>query len=111
MSEYLRALHPNPPARHAWICTVDHISDGERVDTTGPSDATDELLIRLYNGEGSHWRTLDVDNEVYHEGRYLAYEDAAGDAEMSPLDDLSKPDAGAITIQTRATTDDPWATL
>lgn len=108
MDRYLKATCPPPAARHAWICTVDHIGDGERVDTTGPHDAPDELIVRLYNGEGTHWRTLDVDDAVYHEGRYLALDGAAGDAEMSPLDDLSKPDAGAITIQVRATTDDPW---
>jgi hypothetical protein len=96
-------------ARYAWVCDTDHTTPpgqpGSRAGLTGPRRAAGPLLRRLEAGQGTRWRTLydEVDvplaGRLVHSGRLLMADDAPGEAEFGPLDDLSQPDCGAGEIQ------------
>jgi hypothetical protein len=96
-------------ARYAWVCDTDHTTPhgqpGTRAGTTGPRWAAGPLLRRLEAGQGTRWRTLydeadmPVAERLVHSGRLLMADDAPGNAEFGPLDDLSQPDCGAAEIQ------------
>jgi hypothetical protein len=90
-------------AAYAWLITKDHITEPgddlpSRVGWQGPHDAPAGLLERLNDGDGLTFRMKDDDGEVYYEGRYLGPDD---EDMFGPLDDLGRPDAGAVDIQYR----------
>ena len=96
---------------YAWIITEDHISDPSdvpgmgartRIGLEGPSDAPEELLVRLRRGEGYKFRMRDDDRNLYYAGRFLdinVADEAGGENAFGPLDDFGTPDAGAVTIE------------
>lgn len=131
--------HSRPAqSAYAWVCDSTLVEDpaddtrlvedteDSRNGTTGPHNAPPELLGRLGNGEGRVWRTLfdtnwpdqPQDQRVCHVGRYLDWSDLDPahadrvdcDAEFGPLEDLSAPDCGAVTVQYRQD-DGTWKTL
>lgn len=94
-------------SHYAWIVTVDHLTtdpadEFNRTGFVGPRGASKDLLDKLRDDPkkhgAKHWRTLDDDGEMIHEGYYLGPDD---DTMFSPLNDLSMPDAGATEIQYR----------
>lgn len=100
----------------AWIITKDKIADptapvGSNCNAkglTGPSTATEADVKRLQAGEGTRFRMLDDDGEIYYYGRQLeesectdAYENGfwGAESEFAPLDNFGRPNAGCTEIQ------------
>ena len=84
-----------------WICTIDcwdtvHLADDEINPVPSRVGWTSFDFVK-----GTplpyHWRTLDADGIVYHAG--LADRNETEEEAFAPLDDLSRPDAGAISIE------------
>lgn len=108
MSIWLKAMAKalEGPSQYAWIIDTDHLADVDGQDdagTTGPSDAPSELLDILENDEtqGTPFRILDDDGELYYQGRYLGLtEEYSADSEwgFKPLVDFGEG-AGATEIQ------------
>lgn len=58
------------------------------------------------------WRTLDDDNNLYHEGLIWVTQRAdGGECLFNPLDEFSQPDAGATTIEYFNETTKEWQVL
>lgn len=97
----------------AWIITKDKLAEeGAKEGTnsnakglTGPRTATDGDVKRLKAGEGTRFRMLDDDGEIYYYGRWLEEDDCTSDyedyaePEFSPLDNFGAPNAGCTEIQ------------
>lgn len=92
----------------AFIITRDYISEGsaKATGTIGPRNASDRDEARLRRGEGTKFRMLDDDGNVYYHGRRLdgsdceaEYEEYNGEPEFSPLDCFGRPNAGCTDIQ------------
>jgi hypothetical protein len=98
----------------AWIITKDKIADKTEPEgtncnakgLTGPRTASEGDVNRLKAGEGTRFRMLDDDGEIYYYGRWLEqddctadYEDYYGEPEFSPLDCFGRPNAGCTEIQ------------
>lgn len=95
-------------ALYAWIVDADPSNPDDahsRVGVTGPSNAPQVFIDRLLAGEGKRWRTKYEKGEdpehddVVHVGRILWVEDGWGDHPWGPLEDLSRPDCGAVDIE------------
>jgi hypothetical protein len=95
----------------AWIITKDKIAEPDAREAsnsnakglTGPRTATENDLKRLAAGEGTRFRMLDDDGEIYYYGRWLeedeCTEDYYAEPEFSPLDNFGAPNAGCTEIQ------------
>jgi hypothetical protein len=83
-------------SNYGWIIDKDHVEDrfnafGEITPVMGPSTISADVMRRLMNGEGNHFRMLDDDGELYYEGRLI--QDEGEDCVFSPLDDYGRPNA------------------
>jgi hypothetical protein len=104
--------------RTCWTITEDHIADPKAEFGTnanaqylcGPGEV--DAIIEEWNARtGPLWariashpqavpfRMLDDDGELYYTGAVLIGDEE--DAELKPLDDFGKPNAGATTIELR----------
>lgn len=95
----------------AWIITKDKLAEeGAKEGTnsnakglTGPRTASQNDMKRLKAGEGTRFRMLDDDGEIYYYGRWLEDDectnDYCGEPEFSPLDNFGAPNAGCTEIQ------------
>jgi hypothetical protein len=116
----------------AWIITKDKIADAGAAEGTnsnakgliGPSTATEADIKRLQAGEGTRFRLLDDDGEIYYYGRQLEtsecteeYENGfwGAESEFAPLDNFGRPNAGCTELQYPNGKDDKgkviWTTL
>lgn len=81
---------------------------------TGPASASDRDVERLKAGEGTAFRLLDDDGELYFTGRRLEESDADvdyfGENELAPLDCFGMPDSGC-TMQQERNADGKWESL
>lgn len=87
----------------AFIITKDKI-ESDAVNLTGPRNASDADVARLKAGEGTRFRMLDDDGEIYYYGRWLEEDDIdedtyGGEPEFSPLDCFGTPNAGCTELQ------------
>jgi len=91
---------------YGWIITRDYITPADEregthsVGTMGPRNIPADLVKRLHAGEGTAFRLLDDDGEVYYHGRLITT-DPGGEDEFGPLNDFGTPNAGAVDIQYR----------
>jgi hypothetical protein len=116
----------------AWIITKDKIADADAKEgtnsnakgLTGPRTATEADIKRLQAGEGTRFRLLDDDGEIYYYGRQLETSDCTeeyengmwgAESEFAPLDNFGRPNAGCTELQYPNGKDDKgkviWATL
>ena len=92
-------------SHYAWLITEDCLADagGEGdAGVSGPSDAPDELLIRLGAGEGNAFRLYDDDQELYYTGRLLTDDTMNSDDEeacYAPLGDFGEGWAGCTEVR------------
>lgn len=90
---------------YAWIIDKDLIADEgveapsnqNAVGMMGPRDISPEQEAALQAGQGSVFRMLDSDGEVYYRGRLLG--DQNDEEGFAPLYDFGQPNAGASDIQ------------
>ena len=91
---------------YAWIITKDHLHDlfqdepdtWDETGTCGPSDAPDDMLERVKQGEGHMFRMYDDDQVLYYTGRLVTDVDML-DVCDAPLVDFGAPNAGAVDIR------------
>lgn len=100
----------------AWIITKDKIAETDEPEgtnlnakgLTGPRIASENDVKRLQAGEGTRFRMLDDDGEIYYYGRWLEEDDCteaytegfySEDPEFSPLDNFGRPNAGCTELQ------------
>jgi hypothetical protein len=95
----------------AWIITKDKIADTDSTEGTngnakglwGPHTASENDVKRLKAGEGTRFRMLDDDGEIYYYGRRLEESDADkgyyAEPEFAPLDNFGTPNAGCTELQ------------
>lgn len=99
-------------ANYAWTIDKDvltaSIGGDDESGTTGPSNAPQTLLDRLAAGEGTRFRMLDDDGELYYEGRILI-DDEQDEEAFGPLNDFGMPNAGCTEIQYKR--DRKWTAL
>lgn len=93
---------------YAWLIVQDHLHDEDPDEVSddagriGPSDADEELVHRLHNGEGETWSVWDDDGIKYFTGRIVTDDpDEMGTEDfcVAPLRDYAGPGAGAVHIE------------
>jgi len=103
---------------HAWIIADDFLAEpgdrkgelaGNCTGITGPDGAPERLLRRLRDGEGDKFALFDDDGIIYYAGRALADGGTDGEDGFAPLDELGRPNAGAVLIKYKR--GDVWETL
>lgn len=91
------------PSTYAWIITRDLITDGEAgvmgKGTTGPRNASSEMLELAEGPKGRTFRIYDDDGEHYYTGRIYSSEGPGSEDDFGPLDDFGAPNAGATEIR------------
>jgi hypothetical protein len=92
-------------SRFAWFIDVDHQADetGTCWGTSGPHNASPELVAKLTQGEGKAFRLFDDDGELYLSGRYVSDVDSEANDEtaFAPLWDFARPALGCTYIKYR----------
>jgi hypothetical protein len=104
------------PSPYAWII---HTSYPEgtavKVETSGPHNASDEMLAAAARS-GIPFAMYDDDGILYYRGRYIDADMMAGESGLGgdafgPLDDYGKPNAGCTEIRYRDPVTGKWDTL
>lgn len=86
---------------YAWVIDRDHLAEQDEdseAGTTGPSDASEELLARLSAGDGEPFKMRDGDGELYYTGRIVGA-DTDNEDGFAPLQDFGMPNAGCTGIE------------
>lgn len=89
-------------ATYGWIVQKDHggavqgLDLPSRIGWVGPRNIDPAIEKRLRAGEGKRWLTKSADGDKGYEGLWIGEE--KGDDMFGPLEDLSKPDIGDISI-------------
>ncbi|WP_349876234.1 hypothetical protein ABIH81_18990 [Micromonospora sp. HUAS YX12] len=111
-----------PASPYAWVLTRDrdhelHGTSESEVGTTGPRQATDEMVERART-EGRRFRLLDegdidegaiadgkdvdeAERGVVYEGLIWTQDEPGGDQDFGPLYDFGTPNYGCVEIQYR----------
>lgn len=79
---------------YAWIIDEDRIATLGTVSVVGVKGGS---LPRMAQVDGTRFRLLDDDGEVYYVGRFFG--DPDSQEAFGPLDDFGEPAAGCTTIQ------------
>jgi hypothetical protein len=97
-------------ARYAWVIAQDldnpydenhdRLQSPTRVGLSGPSQATEEEILRVLR-TGAFFRLRD-DGNVYYIGRCWCADGPGAQEMFGPLDDWGRADVGATEIQYRA---------
>lgn len=92
----------------AWIITKDYLSDHSKLmggfdshndtGTTGPRDASAEMIAELKRGGGYAFVMKDDDGEIYYRGRAIWDDEDSEDGPYGPLGDFGSPNAGCTSI-------------
>ena len=94
------------PSPFGWIIHRDLLAEeygdaDNAVGTMGPHDVSDEMAVKLRNGEGYTFTMYDDDGIAYYRGKAIADDDALGceDFCYAPLGDFGMPDSGCTEIR------------
>ncbi len=92
-------MNATATACYGWRIDQDYLCDGDRIQrseagVTAPRAIPPACISQLTRGEGTLFRMLDDDGELYYQGRIVGQFEG-----FEPLDDFGMPNAGATVIE------------